>query len=198
MTTNSFCSWQEHKVPIFAGQYDTNKDTGEDYDTRTLGSLWGMAPTAKPKAKAPAFIPSTYNAFDARNHAAQREHGQFVALTGDIDEGNLPIADVITYSRVLLGSAAAIFIYSTGSATHADKRWRIIAPLKQPVPFERWNLAQEAFFNCLEARGVPMDRSLARAAQPVYLPNIPPERWNPDGKPVFYEAYLAGEEGVSL
>ena len=79
-------SWRTFEVPTFHGQYDTNIDTGEDYDSLKLGTLLGLLPASKPKASAPAFIPSTYNAFDARNHAAQREKGGFVALTGDIDK----------------------------------------------------------------------------------------------------------------
>ena len=190
--------WRDMTVPTFAGQYDTHIDTGEDYHTRTLGDLWVMAPTSLPKAKARAFIPSTHKSFNARSHGVQRDLGQFVALTGDIDKGNVPKADLAALTRPLFGSEAAIFIYSTGSATPENKRWRIIVPLKQPVPFARWNEAQEAFFGYMERNGVLMDRSLARAAQPVYLPNVPPEGRNDEGAPLFYETYIAGEEGVPL
>jgi hypothetical protein len=190
--------WSTFEVPTFQGQYDTNIDAGEDYLTLNLGVLLGLSPTSKPKASAPAFIPSVYNAFDARNHAVQREKGQFVALTGDIDKGNVSIVDVITCTRTLFGSETAIFIYSTGSATHDDRRWRIIVPLQEPVSFERWNEAQEAFFFYMEENGVPMDDTLARAAQPVYLPNVPAEGRDENGEPLFYETYLAGEMGVLL
>jgi len=195
---DAFREWQDYSVPVFAGQYDTNIKTGGDYHSRTLGDLWGKAPTRNPKANAPAFIPSLYKAVDARNHAAQREKGQYVALTGDVDKGNVPMADIIPLTRALLGADAAIFIYSTGSATPEDKRWRIIAPLQKPVPFTRWNEAQEAFFNHMDANGVLMDRALLRAAQPVYLPNVPPERRNEDGAPHFYDSYIEGKEGVPL
>lgn len=198
MTSKVLSSWRERVVPTFIGQYDTNIKTGENYHGRTLGDLWGMAPKSVPKANAPAFIPSTYIAFDARNHATQSERGQFVALTGDIDKGNVPLVDVITHTRVLFGSEAAIFIYSTGSATPEDKRWRIIAPLMEPVPFKRWSEAQEAFCNCMEANGVPMDRSLAKAGQPVFLPNVPPERRDQHGQPNFYETFITGERGIAL
>ena len=197
MLSNS-SSWREIRVPTFAGQYDTNIDTGEEYETCSLGDLWGKSPTSKPKSRAPAIIPSTYHAYDGRAHAAQREKGQFVALTGDIDKGNVTMADVITHTRALFGSEGAIFIYSTGSATIEDKRWRVIAPLIEPVPFTRWNEAQEAFFGYMECNGVPMDWSLARAAQPVFLPNVPPSGRDNIGSPYFYETYIAGEQGVPL
>jgi hypothetical protein len=198
MTSKALSSWHGRVVLTFTGKYDTNIKTGEDYHGRALGDLWGMAPKSVPKANAPAFIPSTYMAFDARGHEAQRERGQFVALTGDIDKGNVPMVDVITHARVLFGSEAAIFIYSTGSATPEDKRWRIIAPLMEPVPFKRWNEAQEAFFAYMDANGVPMDRSLAKAGQPVFLPNVPRDRRDQHGQPNFYETYIAGEMGIAL
>lgn len=191
-------NWRSHSVLTFNGQFDTNIRTGEDYHSLELGSLLGLLPTRRPKASAPAFIPSIYNAFDARVHAVQQAQGQFVALTGDIDKGNVPMIDVINLTRDLFGPAAAIFIYSTGSATSEDKRWRIIVPLQEPVSFERWNEAQKAFFAYMEKNGVLMDKSLAGAGQPVYLPNVPPERRDEDGNPLFYESYTYGDEGVPL
>ncbi len=199
--SNAFASgddWRSRSVPTFRGQYDTNIKSGEDYGRCTLGLILGSKPACMEKAEAPAFIPSNYYSFDARNHAVQRECGQFVALTGDIDKGNVLLEVVIATTRKLLGSDAAIFIYSTGSATPDDKRWRIIAPLLAPVPFERWNVGQEAFFSYMEAKGIRMDWSLARAGQPVYLPNVPPNRRDANGSPLFYEFYLEGEEGVAL
>jgi hypothetical protein len=191
-------NWRVHSVPTFDGQYDTNIDTGEDYQSLELGTLLGLLPTSRPKARAPAFIPSIYNSFDARCHAVQQAQGRFVALAGDIDKGNVSIVDVIKLTRDLFGPTSAIFIYSTGSATPEDKRWRIVAPLQEPVPFERWNEAQEAFFTYMEGNGVLMDWSLARAGQPVYLPNVPPKRRDENGEPLFYESYADGNEGVPL
>lgn len=198
MPESQTVGWRHLAVPTFSGQYDSNIKSGEDYERCILGSILGRKPACLPKANAPAFIPSSYYSFDARNHAVQRKRGQFVALTGDIDKGNVPMFDVIDQTRVLFGSGAAIFIYSTGSATLNDRRWRVIAPINEPVPFARWNEAQEAFFRHMEANGVPMDWSLARAAQPVYLPNVPPERRNDDGEPLFYESYVDGENGIPL
>jgi hypothetical protein len=198
MASNSFVSWRDMTVLTFNGQFDTNIKTGEDYHCLKLGALFGLIPTSNPKARAPAFIPSIYTAFDARVHAVQQAQGQFVALTGDIDKGNVPIVDVIKLTRDLFGPTSAIFIYSTGSATPDDKRWRIIVPLQEPVPFERWNEAQEAFFTYMEGNGVLMDWSLARAGQPVYLPNVPPKRRDDNGEPLFYESYADGNEGVPL
>ena len=191
-------NWRSYSVLTFNGQFDTIIETGEDYLSLEVGTLLGLLPTSKPKARASAFIPSIYTAFDARVHAVQQSQGRFVALTGDIDKGNVPIADVIKLTRDFFGPASAIFIYSTGSATPDDKRWRIIVPLQEPISFERWNEAQEAFFTYMEENDVLMDWSLARAGQPVYLPNVPPERRDEDGNPLFYESSAYGDEGIPL
>lgn len=191
-------SWQSHRVLTFNGQFDTKINTGEEYNTLALADIIGAVPTSRPKAKAPAFIPSTYAWHNGREHATQRENGRFVALTGDIDKGDVPLADLLCLTREFVDADAAVFIYSTGSATHTDKRWRIIIPLDDAVPFQRWNDAQEGFFDCMQASGVLMDRALARAAQPVFLPNVPIERRDVDGIPFFYQHYAYGEKGVQL
>lgn len=194
----STARWREFEVTTFDGQYDTQINSEEDYATRNVGDIWAMPPSNRLKAKAPAIIPSLYNEYDARDHSVQRQHGRFVALTGDIDKGNVPMARVIDVTRQIFGPDAAIFIYSTSSATADDKRWRIIVPLETPVSFERWNEAQEAFFRFMESNDVRMDWSLARAAQPVYLPNIPDGKRDEEGNPLFYESYVEGEKGVPL
>lgn len=190
--------WREFEVTTFDGQYDTQISSGENYATLNMGDIWAMRPANTVKSKAPAIIPSLYNEYDARDHAVQRQHGRFVALTGDIDKGNVPISRVIDLTRQIFGPDAAIFIYSTSSATADDKRWRIIVPLEQPVPFDRWNEAQVAFFRFMADNDVVMDAALARAAQPVYLPNIPDEKRDEEGNPLFFETFAEGEIGVPL
>lgn len=194
----STARWREFEVTTFDGQYDTQINSEEDYATRNVGDIWAMPPSNRLKAKAPAIIPSLYCEYDARDHSVQRQHGRFVALTGDIDKGNVPIPRVIELTRQIFGPDAAIFIYSTSSATADDKRWRIIVPLEQPVQFVRWNEAQEAFFRFMESNDVRMDWSLARAAQPVYLPNISDDKRDEEGNPLYYEFYVEGEKGVPL
>jgi RecA-family ATPase len=176
----------------FAGQNDTRIKTGEDYETRTLASLFTMEPADKPKGSGAAFIPSVYCDYDGREHKAQRERGSYVALTGDIDKDNHSIERIETLVRAFTGSAAYL-IYSSAHAQQGDMRWRVIVPLEAPIPFEIWHDAQNAFFDYMEAAGVSMDRSLNRAAQPVYLPNVPTTHAKSgtplralDGTPMFY------------
>lgn len=165
-------SWCGRRVPLFAGQHDTHIKTGEDYDSATLASLFTMEPGDKPKGEGLAFIPSDYIDYDARNHATQRENGLFVALTGDIDSGDHPITKIESLVRGFVRDRAFL-IFSSAHARPGDMRWRVIIPLEKELTYPHWNDAQNAFFDYMEASGVTMDRALARAAQPVYLPNVP-------------------------
>lgn len=195
---SSEAQWQSYPIVTFNGQRDTHKYSKAPYDQIPLGTVFNLEPYSCEKAQAPAMIPSLYSEYDARDHAVQRQHGRFVALTGDIDKGNVPISRVIDLTRQIFGPDAAIFIYSTSSASADDKRWRIIVPLEQPVPFDRWNEAQVAFFRFMADNDVVMDTALARAAQPVYLPNIPDDKRDEEGNPLFFETYADGVWGVPL
>ena len=186
--------WNDFSVAVFAGTFDTHIKTGEDYDTRTLADVFTMQPDNRPKGSGLAFIPSSYADFDARDHSAQRERGSFVALTGDIDCGN---HKGIAVQRAVMEFAgdAAYLIYSSAHARPGDMRWRIVLPLSEPVPFDTWHDAQCAFFAFMGSRGIEMDHALARAAQPVYAPNVPTIHAksgtalrDEDGKPLFYKS----------
>lgn len=164
--------WTDRKVVTFAGQLDTRIRTGEDYATLSLSDIFAMEPASKPKGASPSFIPSVYRDYDAREHAKQRERGKFVALCGDVDHGDHPLLTIERLVRTFAGDAAWL-IYSSAHAQPGDMRWRIIIPLDQPQSFADWHDAQHAFFAHMECGGVAMDRALDRAAQPVYLPNVP-------------------------
>lgn len=190
-------SWRNHRVLVFKGSRDTNKNDilERDYETRTLGEIFGMEPGSDVKNESLAMIPSAYARFDGRAHSVQREKGQFVALTADIDKGNHSYWDIEGAALSLFGRTIDCRIYSSSSATSEDKRWRIIAPLAEPMKFDDWNLWQRTLYAHLEERlGTPVDWSLARAAQPVYLPNVPPAGRHPDGKPIYHiNQVLLGE-----
>lgn len=164
--------WTARQFVYFKGQYDTRIATGEDYPTQALAKLFTMRPGDKPKGMGLACIPSAYHDYDAREHAAQRERGRYIALTGDVDSGDHTI-DAIREGVTAFVTGSAWMIYSSPHARPGDMRWRIIIPLADEQPFEAWNDAQLAFFAFMEARGIAMDHALARAAQPVYLPNVP-------------------------
>lgn len=197
-------AWNGHKVMVFHGQHDTHISTGEFYDTRTLASLFSLDPTDTPKMDGLAFIPSTYDGHDGRNHAVQRAEGRFVALCGDVDKGNQSLERVEQQVRGFVGDAAWL-IYSSAHSRADDQRWRIIIPLAEPLPFEEWHDAQHAFFNFMEYAGIDMDRALDRAAQPVYLPNVPAVHGKTgiklrgdDGEPLYYSRATSGTSAPGL
>ncbi len=187
--------WTARRFVFFRGQFDTRIETGEDYPTQELGKVWTMKPGDKVKGAGLAMIPSTYHDYDAREHARQRENGRYIALTGDIDSGNHEAA-TITAALQDFAPDAAFLLYTSPHARPGDLRWRIILPLAEEQPFETWHDAQLALYAFLEARGIAMDHALARAAQPVYLPNVPavhaktetPLR-DTEGKPLYFERH---------
>ena len=197
-------AWHSATVVTFAGQSDTHIETGEDYPTRTLASIFEARPTNTIKSKSAAFIPSSYSDFDARNHKRQKEAGRYVTLAGDIDGGNHALASVAAAVREFAAGCAWL-IYSSPHAREDDRRWRVILPLDAPASFSDWNDAQWAFFNFMEDRGIAMDGALARAAQPVYLPNVPSihaktgaRLRGEDGEPLFYATETSGLDAPAL
>lgn len=197
-------AWNKYRVPVFRGLFDSKIETGEDYETKPLASFFSMAPWNKAKASGPAFVPSLHHDFDAREHAAQREKGNFVALTGDIDTGNHD-SEAVVAAVAAFAIDNAWLVYSSPHARPGDMRWRIILPLAEPQPFDTWYDAQEAFFAFMEARGFAMDHALSRAAQPVFLPNVPLEHAktgtalrDEDGRALYYVAETVGVDAPGL
>lgn len=164
--------WNDHKVAFIGGTFDTRIETGEEYETRTLAELFAAGPACVDKLTGPAFIPSSYYEYDARSHDAQRTHGQYVALTADVDSGD-HAPGAIQKAVAAFVADAAYLIYSSPHSRPGDRRWRVIVPLDQAVPFEQWFDAQTALFAFLGSRGIDTDKALSRAGQLVFLPNVP-------------------------
>lgn len=195
--------WNIFTVATFAGASDTHIKTGEDYSSMTLAAVFENAPTAKSKMAGGAFLASSYCNYDARSHEAQRENGSFVALVGDIDKGNLSIADIRSASERFAGGSAWL-VYSSAHSRPGDLRWRIVFPLEKPCGFAEWYDAQMSLFAFMESADIPMDHALSRAGQPIYLPNVPPaykdgtKLRGEDGKPLYYQSANSGLESPGL
>ncbi len=188
-------AWNSFAAAFVAGTFDTRIKTGEDYASRTLAEIFQMKPAAEDKLAGPAFIPSTYADYDAREHGAQRERGQFIALTADIDSGDLGPGVVQQAIDAFVGESAYL-IYSSPHSRPGDRRWRALIPLAVPVPFDAWYDAQTALFTFLGSKGIETDWALARAGQLVFLPNVPAVHEKTgtalrgeDGKPLHYQRH---------
>ena len=143
-------------------------------------------PQAKEKRDADFFIPSTYRAHDGRAHEAQRERGAYRALALDIDRGNPSIDDVQEAVRAVCGDVG-VLIYSSSGASPENRKWRAVVPLAGVLTGAEYEDVQASFFDLLHAHGVHPDGALARCGQPIYLPNVPLDKRNPDLTPIFYE-----------
>jgi hypothetical protein len=189
--------WRKHRVVVCDGSFDTHINDGDDYDTLTLGEVFDAAPARQDKTNAPAMIPSSYCRFDARKYEAQRQHGSYSALAGDIDTGNVPMEQVQAVVSEFVGDHVATLIYSSSGATEQHRKWRVIVPLEKAVSFDQWRDLQEAFFGFMEANGVVMDWALARAGQLVYLPNVPVDKRDFKGEPLFHQRHSTRGRGLT-
>lgn len=197
---NKTADWRDRRVVLLKDSADTRKGSRRAYRTISLGEIFEAAdkPTAEEKSSARAIIPSSYASPDARTFAVQREKGSFPMLAADIDTGNVALEHVEAAVDAAFGSNVATLIYSTSSATTDNNKWRVIAPLAEPVPFEIWQQAQRAFFALLRQHEIITDVALERAGQVIYLPNVPPEKRRADGQPEHYEFSVAEGSPVDL
>jgi hypothetical protein len=182
-------------TPLMAtgnGQSDTHINDGTDYGTITGKDIAARAanPDSFAKMDAPWFIPSTYVDHDARSHDAQKASGLYHILPLDIDKGGPSIDDVVDATAAVLGADVAHIIYSSSSATAEVPKWRVLVFLAQPVSGEDYKDTQEALFGLYAAQGIACDYALARTGQLVFLPNVPPEKRDDDGNPLFYDYRL--------
>jgi RecA-family ATPase len=143
-------------------------------------------PQAKEKQDADFFIPSTYREHDGRSHEAQRERGAYRMLALDIDRGNPSLDDVLTAVEAVCGPVS-LLAYSSSGATPENRKWRVLLPLASFLTGADYELAQTALFDLLHAQGIHPDGALARCGQPIYLPNVPLGKRNPDLTPIFYQ-----------
>lgn len=196
-------SWNGFRVTVFGGQHDSHIDTGEDYRTITLASIFDRKPQAKSKMAGDAFLASSYHNFGARSHEAQRQHGEFVALVADIDKGDLDLSAIRSAAQAFADGSAWL-VYSSAHSRDGDQRWRMVFPLSEPCRFEQWFDAQSALFTFLESSGIPVDHALSRAGQPIYLPNVPEAHRDGTplrdgaGEPIYYQTDHSGVDAAGV
>lgn len=165
---------------------------GTEYGTITAKQIATLAqkPAACVKMQAPWFIGSSYHAHDARSHEVQRLHGAFYVLPVDIDKGSPTLEKVIKATKAVFGDGVSFIIYSSSSATEAEQKWRVLTFVSPPVSGEDYKETQGAIFDLYQMEGITCDRALDRTGQLIFLPNVPPERRDENGTPLFYQCHL--------
>lgn len=166
---------------------------GQDYQTISGREIAVMAanPASEEKQDAPWFIGSSYVAHDARSHDAQKENGTYHVLPVDIDKGFPALDQVLTATEAVVGKQVSFIVYSSSSATIDEPKWRVLFFIGgDGLPGVDYKDTQDALFDLYLAQGIHCDRALVRTGQLVFLPNVPPSKRGPDGKPLFYQYHL--------
>lgn len=171
------------------GCRDTRSSVGTNYNTVTLAYIAEMAdcPLAVAKLDAPAFVASSYVSSDARSHEVQRRHGQFHAFVVDVDENGPTLEAIDAALTAILGECARI-IYSTSSASAEAPKWRAIVPCLTPISGNQYEQLQRALFELLQEHSIACDSAMQGPAQMAFLPNVPLEMRDSDGRPLFYQS----------
>ena len=91
-------------------------------DVAVTGVQTCALPICKEKAEASFIIPSTYRGHDGRNHATQREHGEYWMLAIDVDEGDPSLTELRTAVATVTGDASALIYSSSGASQDNRKR----------------------------------------------------------------------------
>ncbi len=172
---------------------------GNEYEGINLGKIAKLVsePQAKEKADASFIIPSVYREHDGRNHAIQRDHGEYWMLALDVDEGDPSLIELRTAVETVTGNASTL-IYSSSGASEDNRKWRVLIPLALPISGEDYAEAQLAFFDLMQSENIACDSSLSRTGQPIYLPNVPPARRDQFGAPSFYHGIKHRGDGLLI
>jgi KaiC/GvpD/RAD55 family RecA-like ATPase len=205
----AFGTYDTHAIIKSDGEPNEGAMAGLPYDTITWSEILAFAknPMAVEKEVAQLVILSTYHSHDGRTHDVQRERGIYYALAADIDCHTDKETGVVTNSHdieVVVGAvktivgAAQVAIYSSSGASHTKKKWRVLILLASPLAGADYSDTQEALFSLLADHGIECDDTLAGTAQPIYLPNVPPDRRGADGIPLFYDFRHFDEPPLAL
>jgi hypothetical protein len=191
----AFGQLDTHALVSREGKTNTRSVAGTPYQGVSWDEILRLVetPSATEKGDAQFFIPSTYRGFDGRYHDVQRERGSFRCLTVDIDSGNHDIDTIVDAVTATTPGTSAV-VYSSSSSKPDSRKWRVLIPLATPVSGDDFPDTELALFSLLAAYGVSADPTLSRVGQPVYLPNVPPNKRDEYGRPLFYQwRKLAGD-----
>ena len=114
------------------------------------------------------FVPSTYTGDGFLSAKTQQQRGTFPLIALDIDTGNYSAEELSADIRNVTGNSE-FTMYTTGSATEQNLKWRILIPLTANINAEQYKAHQKRLNSLL---GGITDLALANPAQKVILPTI--------------------------
>jgi len=185
MTTNNVLAFKPLIAqPSFCsgfGKFHTNhpdKTIRNPYLTITYDEIVNLAytPPDKHKGEGQWVIPSRLKDELAREHAYQRENGFYGLLWADIDKGNPTLKQI---QKVLHALHCGYLIYSTKSATSANRKWRVIIPLADLITGQSFPYYQRMLNQLFVDANIQIDSTNEANGQLCYLPN----------KGEYYECY---------
>lgn len=165
---------------------------GSEYDGITWSEVCRLAtnPHQFTKDDAPFAIFSDYRSHDGRSFSAQRDHGNFLALAGDIDEGN-PAASTVKAALESVFGQVEMLIYSSSRSSMINRKWRYLVPLASSIPGSDYSFIQSVAFAEMARHGINCDKALTREGQAIYLPNKVPGR-DPSEHPYYHSEHHLG------
>ena len=117
----------------------------------------------------------------------------FSAIAGDIDVGTHSIAQVDSAVVGLFGDVQHPH-YSSSSATEKKPKWRFIVPIKRKISGAIYSNAQEVVIALMADCGITLDPKLKTPSQPIYAPNVPPEKRDAQRSALFYQHAVRGSQ----
>jgi len=131
---------------------------------------WVAAPPKCGHDNIPWVIPSSYNRYDAREHATQRKLGKFHYVVLDIDKGG---PDKATVQAALAPLGCEYILHSSRSATAEVPRWHIFLRLATPCPGGLYNATVAAIaIHLTNISGIEFDPCTKREGQIIFGPAL--------------------------
>jgi hypothetical protein len=161
-------------TPIVSGygRYHTNNPTSpiaKPFDSISYEEIAAIAinPLCTLKQNAQWVIFSTLR---SRLKSEQMNHGQFTALTLDIDLNAPTLGDLEKEIKGLV-IGGEFLIYTSKSASEINQKSHVLIPVNALLTGYRWKLCQMILNDKVEFLGIKPDRKVEDANQICYLPN---------------------------
>ena len=196
--------WNSFAVVVLSGRLTPNSKPARTTTRERSRASLPWSPRLGRNATALAIIPSTYRDFMTQTFELSASEGSSLRCAATSTAATHPLEAIVGAVQAFAGDCAWL-IYSSPHSRPGDRRWRVILPMGSALAFAGWYDCQLAFFGHMESGGIKMDHALARAGQPVYLPNVPPVHIKSgtalhggDGAPLYFVKHASSTAALGL